>query len=111
MALRAVSVGVLCLLLAAACGPTPDPEATGGNGGQGASGGNGPGGSGAGGSGGDAPYPPADAFDPAYDAYFDPPAAGAYKDDYRVVGEITPDEYARRCSRTRPTPALAGGSR
>lgn len=28
-----------------------------------------------------------------------------------VVGEITPNEYARRCSRTRPTLALAGGSR
>lgn len=28
-----------------------------------------------------------------------------------VVGEITPDEYVQRCSRTRPTLALAGGSR
>ncbi|MDI1482112.1 hypothetical protein [Polyangium sp. y55x31] len=97
MALREVSVGVLVLLLAAACGPTPDPEATGGQGGQGASGGNGPGGSGGGGSGGEGgsvPYPPADAFDPAYDAYFDPPAAGEYVDDYRVVGEITPPSWS-----------------
>lgn len=28
-----------------------------------------------------------------------------------VVGEITPDEYVRRCSRTHATLALAGGSR
>ncbi len=93
MAFREGSVGVLLLLLAAACGPTPDPEATGGQGGQGASGGGGQGAGGSGGEGGTVPYP-ADVFDKTYDAYFDPPAGAEYADDYRVVGEIAPPAWS-----------------
>ncbi len=77
---------VLLAVLAAACGPTPDPAGSGGAGGQGGAGGSG-------GAGAGEAYPPAQ-FDPAYDDYFDPPQGGAYADDYRVVGETSPPAWS-----------------
>jgi hypothetical protein len=82
---------------ALSCSANPNPAAGAGGNGQGGGtagqGGDGQGGTGQAG-GPVVPYPPVDAFDPKYDAYFDPPAATAFEDNYRVVGETTPPTWS-----------------
>lgn len=86
---------VAALSLLAACTPDDKPPTSTSNGGQGGSGGQTGGGGQGGSAGGEVvAYPAVNAFDPTYDAYFDPPADGTYKDDYRVVGQIVPESWS-----------------
>lgn len=87
------------LLLGVACTPDDKPPGSTGDSTSTSSGSAGGGNGGAGGSGGTGggevvAYPPVGAFDSAYDNYFDKPADGAYKDDYRVVGEVIPEAWS-----------------
>ncbi len=89
---------VASLSLATACSdPDKPPTTSGGNSsssGQAGSGGSGTGGSGGSGGGDLVPYPPVGTFDPTYEGHFDAPADGTFKDDYRVVGEMTPPSWS-----------------
>jgi len=85
------------MLFSSACTPEDKPPASTGDStssSSGSGGGGGTGGTGGTGGGEVVAYPPVGAFDPAYDNYFDAPADGTFKDDYRVVGEITPDSWS-----------------